>query len=76
MDLEAVVQSYFQDGLSYKDILMLLEEKNSCNISIRTLKRILKRANLQRRKNSLMFLTSRFSYWNKCKARAACSDIS
>ena len=46
---EQVIESYFQEGLTYKEILHCLASSHAIVISLRTLKRIVKRLKLRRR---------------------------
>ena len=47
--MENVIRLYFALGLKYAEILLLLRELNGWHLSLRTLKRILKRMDLKRR---------------------------
>ena len=46
---EELVRCYFEEGLTYKEILQCLAASHAVVISLRTLKRIVKRMNLRRR---------------------------
>lgn len=53
--MDELIQIYFSLGLSHKEILVYLQEINQKKISLRSLKRRLKRLKLYRRKNYSTF---------------------
>ena len=50
MDRDQLIEMYFQQGLSHKEILVVLATKHNLTLSLRHLKRILQNMHLYRRK--------------------------
>ena len=58
-DTVELIKNYFNNGTQYKMVVLLLKEYHNIPISIRTLKRWLKKLGLKRRANPLLDIAVR-----------------